>query len=70
MGESIDTLIGQLRNFRTRSAAKENLLALGAKAVEPLIGALGDHSEGVRWTAAALRERPARARGVPGSPRP
>jgi len=53
MAESVDRLIEQLRDFRTRAGARARLLSAGSAAVEPLIGALRDHSEGVRWAAAS-----------------
>ena len=51
MNADIKRVIAGLRNFRTRSAALEELVDAGAEAVEPLIEALNDRSEGVRWSA-------------------
>jgi hypothetical protein len=51
---NIEELIGQLRDFRTRAAAKGALLNAGDEAVGPLITALDDRSENVRWSAADL----------------
>jgi hypothetical protein len=54
MDPSILKLIDGLRDFRTRSDAKQQLLAFGPAAVEPLIAELRDRAEGVRWAAASL----------------
>lgn len=50
---SAEELIERLRDFRTRPSAKSALLALGDKAVDPLIQALGNRNVSVRWTAAS-----------------
>ena len=54
MGENIKALIDQLKSFRTRSDAKMRLLEAGSAAVDPLLGALHDPSEGVRYVAASV----------------
>ncbi len=48
----IDPLISRLRDYRTRSAAKSELLEMGEKAVDPLIAALDSPHAGVRWSVA------------------
>ena len=50
-------LIRQLGNFRSRSAAMEDLLLLGETAVDPLIAALGSPLEGTRYAAATTLGR-------------
>ncbi len=48
--ETLQELIAQLRNFRTRSRAADRLLAMGQQAVGPLLEALEEESqEGARW---------------------
>lgn len=54
MSTSVQDQIAKLRDFHTRSAAKYELLRIGTDAVEPLLEALKDPSEGVRWSAASL----------------
>ncbi len=51
---NIDRLISRLRDYRTRSAAKSELLEMGEKAVDPLLAALDSPHAGVRWSAAAI----------------
>ncbi|MFO7898896.1 MAG: HEAT repeat domain-containing protein [Planctomycetota bacterium] len=51
---NVDELISQLRDFRTRSAAKTALLEKGEKAVDPLVQALNGPYDSVRWTAATI----------------
>jgi hypothetical protein len=47
----VQELIGQLRNFRTRSSAADELVAVGREAVLPLVEALRDEEiEGAVWT--------------------
>jgi len=47
---SVEELIARLRDFRTRSAAADALVALGPQAVPPLLEALERESqEGARW---------------------
>ena len=49
--EQARTLIGELRNFRTRSAAADELIAMGPGVVPALLEALdGDDVVGARWT--------------------
>jgi hypothetical protein len=49
--DDVNALIGQLKNFRTRSKAIKALVAVGEAAVEPLIAALeaAESQEGARW---------------------
>jgi hypothetical protein len=47
----IPALVRQLRDFRTRTQAQDLLIEAGREAVEPLIQALEDRAEGVRWSA-------------------
>lgn len=49
MSERALALIRQLDDFRMRSAAKRQIVLLGAEAVEPLIEALGTRSSSVQW---------------------
>jgi hypothetical protein len=51
---NVDQLIKNLVSFRTRSAAKLELLGKGAEAVAPLIKAMQSRHEGVRWSAIAI----------------
>lgn len=51
MTSDVADLMRQLRDFRTRARAQDRLIDLGASAVEPLIQALTDRSEAVRWSA-------------------
>jgi hypothetical protein len=48
---TVDELIGQLRNFRTRPAAKRALVGKGAEAVGPLIEAIRTGHSSVRYPA-------------------
>jgi len=51
MNERIDGLIGRLKNFRTRSAAADALIAMGPTAVEALAAGLERPDlETARWT--------------------
>ena len=54
MDESVQKLIGQLRDFRARRDAKRRLVSMGSAAVEPLLAALRDPSEGVRWAVVSI----------------
>ncbi|MHC5034161.1 MAG: HEAT repeat domain-containing protein [Planctomycetota bacterium] len=48
--ERVRQLIGALRDFRTRSAAADQLISAGRTAVQPLLDALEQEShEGARW---------------------
>ncbi|MBM4085954.1 MAG: HEAT repeat domain-containing protein [Planctomycetes bacterium] len=51
MAADISGLIRQLKDFRTRTQARDLLVEAGQAAVEPLIRALDDRAEGVRWSA-------------------
>lgn len=57
MSERALALIRQLDDFRMRSAAKRQIVRLGAEAVEPLIGALNTRNASVQWAViGALQE--------------
>lgn len=48
--DEVETLVAQLRDFRSRSGAIRALVAGGDAAVGPLVGALGaETQEGARW---------------------
>ncbi len=49
-----EELIDRLKDFRTRSGAKEALIEMGAEAAGPLVAALGSRHASVRWAAAAI----------------
>jgi len=51
---SVDELIERLKDFRTRSAAKNELLDMREQAVGPLIKALDGINDRVRWTAITI----------------
>ena len=51
---SIEELVERLEDFRTRSAAKRELIEMGEKAVKPLVKALGNPFAGARWAAASV----------------
>ena len=47
---TVQSLLGQLRDFRRRSAASRELVAMGSEAVGPLLDALErEAQEGARW---------------------
>ena len=50
----IDKFISKLRNFRTRSEAITGLVEAGESAVDPLIQALKNSNEGIRYGAARV----------------
>lgn len=62
---TIQELISQLRNFRTRSSAKDALFAKGEEATEPLISAIRDANVGVRWAVVSILGELAAKRAVP-----
>ena len=51
---NVDELIDRLKNFRTRSAAKNALLEIGEPAIPPLIQALKSRQASARWSAASI----------------
>lgn len=51
---TVDELVEQLKDSRTRSAAKDALVGLGGRAVRPLLGALRSRNVSVRWSAASI----------------
>jgi hypothetical protein len=51
---TVEELIERLRDFRTRYAAKNELLEMGAAAVPPLIQAVDSRNPSVRWAAVAM----------------
>ena len=51
---TVDELIDRLKDFRTRSAAKDVLLERGDQAVGPLIKALRSRHASVRWAAVSI----------------
>jgi hypothetical protein len=50
----VEELIDRLKDFRTRSAAKDALLEIGEPAVGPLRKALKSRYESVRWSAVTI----------------
>jgi len=51
---TVEELISELRNFRTRSSAKDALVEKKDEAVEPLISVIRDNNVGVRWAAVSI----------------
>jgi HEAT repeat protein len=51
---TVDELIKDLVNFRTRSVAKSALLELGDEVIEPLIKAMDSGYASVRWSAVTI----------------
>jgi len=51
MSERAQRRVDQLRSFRSRKEAMEELLQMGEEAVDPLVRALGHGMENVRWAA-------------------
>ncbi|MFP4055572.1 MAG: HEAT repeat domain-containing protein [Candidatus Brocadiia bacterium] len=57
MSERAGELVGQLRDFRTRKTAMDELLMLGEEALPALIEALAHPLENVRWSARTVLVR-------------
>jgi len=57
MAESLDRLIADLADYRTRRRAIDEIIARGKEAVEPLISLLSSQEEGVLWSAIRILGR-------------
>jgi len=64
MSERALALIRQLDDFRMRSAAKRQIVYLGAEAVEPLIAALDTRNASVQWAVIAALQAIGDSRAV------